>query len=174
MGREEDRAAGDVDLAGGRMTTRMASLIFESADADHDGSLSIDEAANAAAKFVHDTDGKGKGKLDQEMLLNIIRERTGGGGGGPPASGNPPRRVEDVPRRPSRKQSPRSRRRPERGSCSYNHAPIRLPDRVSRNRSGQALGFLLRFGPHVAEVPFRICTPTARSEGDLWFWIAQA
>ena len=69
----------------------MATLIFENADADHDGVLSIDEAANAAAKFVHDGDASGKGKLDQESLVNILRQRLGPpGGGAPPAAGSPP------------------------------------------------------------------------------------
>jgi hypothetical protein len=76
---------------GGRFTTRLASLIFDNADADHDGVLSVDEAANAAAKFVHDTDasGKGKGKLDLDTLTAAIRERLGPPGGAPPAAAAP-------------------------------------------------------------------------------------
>jgi len=100
----------------GRMTGRMATLIFENADADHDGLLSIDEAANAAAKFVHDSDASGKGKLDREGLTTVLRQRlapppggappaSGGAppasGGAPPASGSPPEATQPAAVRPS-------------------------------------------------------------------------
>jgi hypothetical protein len=75
---------------GGRMTGRMATLIFENADADRDGLLSIDEAANAAAKFVHDSDTSGKGKLDRDALTSVLRQRLGPPGGASPAPGAPP------------------------------------------------------------------------------------
>ena len=71
----------------------MATLIFENADADHDGLLSIDEAANAAAKFVHDTDASGRAKLDLDALLEIPRPFVGGWVRRP--AGSPPAGVQE-------------------------------------------------------------------------------
>jgi hypothetical protein len=59
----------------GGFTTRLAGTIIENADVDHDGVLSMDEAANAAAKFVKETDPSGKGGIDRETLQNALRER---------------------------------------------------------------------------------------------------
>jgi hypothetical protein len=58
----------------GGFTTRLAGTIIENADADHDGVLSMDEAANAAARFVKESDSSGKGAIDRETLQNALRE----------------------------------------------------------------------------------------------------
>ena len=60
---------------GSRTSSRMAELIFENADADHDGLLSTEEAATAAATFVKQADTGAKGALDRDVLIGIIRER---------------------------------------------------------------------------------------------------
>jgi hypothetical protein len=69
---------------GGRLATTMTNRILETADADHDGRLSIEEAANAAAKFVKEADTTDKGGLDHDALLNLLRESFRPPGGGPP------------------------------------------------------------------------------------------
>jgi hypothetical protein len=78
---------------GARLATTLAGQVFDNADADHDGMITTEEAANAAAKFVHESAADGKDKLDREGLTNILRERMrppgGGGGGGGGAGGNP-------------------------------------------------------------------------------------
>jgi hypothetical protein len=81
---------------GGRLATNLANMIFDNADADHDGMVTTEEAANAAAKFVHDSAGDGKDKLDRETLVNILRERmrppgTGSGGNPAPPRGESPK-----------------------------------------------------------------------------------
>jgi hypothetical protein len=77
---------------GGRMAGNMANLIFDNADANHDGFISTEEAANAAARFIHESAVEGKDKLDRDALTGILRERmrAGGGGGGGGGGGTPP------------------------------------------------------------------------------------
>jgi hypothetical protein len=73
----------------GGFTTRMAGAIIENADVDHDGVLSMEEAANAAAKFVKETDAGGKGGIDRQTLLNALRERLRPPGAAPAAAPAP-------------------------------------------------------------------------------------
>ena len=73
----------------GGFTTRLSSAIIDSADTDHDGALSADEAASAAAKFVKEGGKDGKDKIDREALQALIRERTRPSGGAPGAPATP-------------------------------------------------------------------------------------
>jgi hypothetical protein len=85
------RGGGGGGAGGGRFATTLAGLIFDNADADHDGVITTEEAASAAAKFVHESGSDGKDKLDRDTLANILRERMrpGGGGGGANAAPQP-------------------------------------------------------------------------------------
>ena len=166
---------------GGRFTTRMATLIFENADADHDGLLTIDEAANAAAKFVHDSDASGKDKLDREAPDHGSATADGAArrkysGAGWPCPGGRRSTAGRPAGSPTAVVGSKSAYTAVDGMIDAREGsnPPAAPLRECANRSGQALGFLLRFGLHVAEVPFRTCTPPASSEGEPWFWIAQA
>jgi len=77
----------------------LAPRIIETADANKDGSLSPDEAAKAAEKFVRQADTKKKGSLDGDTLAQAINRQLGpppgfgpdspddGPGGPPPGFG---------------------------------------------------------------------------------------
>jgi hypothetical protein len=68
----------------------MAPAVLEFADANDDGSLSPEEAAKAAEKFVREADSDKKGSIDAATLGRTMNRRMGPPGGGP---GGPP----DVP-----------------------------------------------------------------------------
>jgi hypothetical protein len=80
----------------------LAPRILDLADADNDGSLSPDEAANAAGKLVRDADTVRKGSIDADALGDLINRNMGPppgfgpddgpgpGPGGPPPGGAPP------------------------------------------------------------------------------------
>jgi hypothetical protein len=76
---------------GGRFATNLANMMFDSADADHDGLITTEEAANAAAKFVHESAAEGKDKIDRDTLANIVRERMRPPGAGSGGNAAPPR-----------------------------------------------------------------------------------
>jgi hypothetical protein len=63
--------------------TFLAPRILEAADANKDGRLSPEEAANGAARFVREADTSKKGSLDQGTLAEAINQHIGP----PPGSG---------------------------------------------------------------------------------------
>jgi hypothetical protein len=70
--------------------TFLGPRILEAADANKDGRLSPEEAAQGAERFVREADTKKKGSLDEETLAGAINQRMGpprgfgpGGPGGP-------------------------------------------------------------------------------------------
>jgi hypothetical protein len=65
----------------------IAPAILEIADANADGSLSPEEAAQAAEKFVREADSEQNGALDAATLGRAMNRRMGPPGGGP---GGPP------------------------------------------------------------------------------------
>jgi hypothetical protein len=105
---------------GGRFTTTLSGLVFDGADADHDGLITTEEAANAAAKFVHESAADGKDKIDRDTLANILRERMrppGAGSGGNPA--------------PPRGESPRAGDTPPPQGAAPTPAPVPEPNKGS-------------------------------------------
>ena len=72
----------------------MAPQILEIADANGDGSLSLEEAAKAVENLVREADSEKKGSIDAAALGRAINRRMGppdGGPGGPPdGPGGPP------------------------------------------------------------------------------------
>ena len=59
----------------GPRSTMMASLIFEDADVNRDGSLSADEAAAAASEFVKSVAGQDRDSIDSATLGESLRLR---------------------------------------------------------------------------------------------------
>ena len=74
----------------------LAPQVLEFADANADGSLSVEEAAKAADKFIREADAEKKGSIDGTGLGRAINRRLGPppgfGPGGPPGGdpGGPP------------------------------------------------------------------------------------
>ena len=67
----------------------MAPAVLDFADANADGSLSPQEAANAAEKFVREADSEKKGSLDAAALGRAMNQRMGPPGRGPGGPGGP-------------------------------------------------------------------------------------
>jgi hypothetical protein len=82
---------------GGGSTSRMADLILEDADTDHDGRLSPEEAASAAGKFIEEADKDGETPLDRDALIELLREHLRPPGSPPP----PPPDPDPISRPPS-------------------------------------------------------------------------
>ena len=74
---------GPSDPSGFGPGTFLAPRILEAADANKDGRLSPEEAANGAARFVREADTSKKGSLDQGTLAEAINQHIGP----PPGSG---------------------------------------------------------------------------------------
>ena len=74
----------------GSFTAMLAERIFDDADADHDGSLSTDEAVAATTRFVEDIDSEGTGAVNREAMIAALRDRMRSPGPPPSASHEPP------------------------------------------------------------------------------------
>ncbi len=61
----------------------IAPQVLDFADANADGSLSPDEAARGAEKFVREADVEKKGSIDADTLGQAVNRRMGPPGGGP-------------------------------------------------------------------------------------------
>jgi len=74
--------------------SRFVDFLFETADADHDGKLSQDEATLAAGKFVQEAGANGDGTVDHEAALAFLRSHVRSPGmppvSPPPAPTPPP------------------------------------------------------------------------------------
>jgi len=92
----------------GGFSSRVIDIVFETADADHDGKLSEDEATLAAKKFIQEAGANGNGTVDHETVLTAFRShlRPPGTPSDSPPPGSPPPSPTPPPSAPSSTPAP--------------------------------------------------------------------